>query len=110
VEEVPPAEIVEFVAAQLGLPPSAWSEYAERDQTRREHLQELQRHLGLRLLTVADYRSLAAWVTALAMQTSKGIVLVEGLRHRLDHPPLACTKSTAASLTASANAVAAHCF
>ena len=76
-EEVPPAEIVGFVAAQLGLPVSAWSEYAKRDQTRREHLQELQRHSGLRLLSVADYRCLAGWVTTLAMQTSKGIVLVQ---------------------------------
>jgi TnpA family transposase len=69
VEEVPPAEIVGFVAAQVGLPASAWLKYAKRDQTRREHLQELQRHSGLRLLTVADYRSLAGWVTTLAMQT-----------------------------------------
>src|SRR5258708_9476812 len=52
VEEVPRPEIVGFVAAHLGLPVSAWSEYAKRDQTRREHLQELQRHSGLRLLTV----------------------------------------------------------
>jgi hypothetical protein len=93
VEEVPPPEIVGFVAAQLNLPPSAWSEYAKRDQTRREHLQQLQRHSGLRLLTVADYRSVAAWVTALAMQTSKGIVLVEGAveemrRRRLLLPPI----------------------
>jgi hypothetical protein len=43
-EEVPRAEIVGFVAAQLGLPTSAWSEYAKPDQTRREQLQELQRH------------------------------------------------------------------
>jgi TnpA family transposase len=93
VEEVPPPEIVGFVGAQLNLPPSAWSEYAKRDQTRREHLQELQRHSGLRLLTVADYRSVAAWVTALAMQTSKGIVLVDGAveemrRRRLLLPPI----------------------
>jgi hypothetical protein len=31
----------------------------------------------LRLLSVADYRCLAGWVTTLAMQTSKGIVLVQ---------------------------------
>jgi Domain of unknown function (DUF4158) len=79
VEEIPPPEIIGFVAAQLGLPASAWLEYAKRDQTRREQLQELQRHSGLRLLAVADYRRLAGWVTTLAMQTSKGIVLVQGV-------------------------------
>jgi TnpA family transposase len=40
--ETPPAELLAFLAQQLGLSASAWARYAERDETRREHLAELQ--------------------------------------------------------------------
>lgn len=33
----PPAALLDFVATQLGIPSTAFAEYARRDQTRREH-------------------------------------------------------------------------
>jgi TnpA family transposase len=40
--ETPPAALLGIVAAQLQVQPALWDEYARRDETRREHLIELQ--------------------------------------------------------------------
>jgi hypothetical protein len=46
--------MVAFVAEQLGVPATAFAEYARRDQTRREYAAELQAALGLRSFRLAD--------------------------------------------------------
>jgi TnpA family transposase len=74
--ETPPAELLTFVARQLGLSAGAWASYAERDETRREHLAELQLHYGLRSFGIGHYRSLSTWLMPAAMQTNRGVVLV----------------------------------
>jgi hypothetical protein len=75
-DENPPAELLTFLARQLGLSASAWASYAERDETRREHLAELQIHYGLRSFGIGQYRSLATWLMPTALQTNRGVVLV----------------------------------
>lgn len=67
--EQPPEGMISFVAHQLGAPPAAFGNYAQRDQTRRAHVVELQRYLGLRTFGLADWRAClrvgsdAAWAT-----------------------------------------------
>jgi TnpA family transposase len=39
--ELPPNALLTMVARQLGLDPNVWVQYAEREETRREHLSEL---------------------------------------------------------------------
>src|SRR5271169_6898549 len=46
--EQPPEAMIAFVARQLGVRHVDFANYAQRDQTRREHAVELQRYLGLR--------------------------------------------------------------
>lgn len=75
--ETPHAELLNFLARQLGISPNAWASYAERDETRREHLAELQAHYGLRSFSIGQYRSLAAWLMPTALQTNRGVVLVQ---------------------------------
>jgi TnpA family transposase len=74
--ETPPQELLIFLARQLDLSSAAWASYAERDETRREHLAELQAHYGLRSFGIGQYRSLAAWLIPTALQTNRGVVLV----------------------------------
>ena len=74
--ETPPPELLNFLAWQLDLSPDAWASYAERDETRREHLAELQAHYGLRSFGIGQYRSLASWLMPTALQTNRGVVLV----------------------------------
>ncbi|WP_028215621.1 Tn3 family transposase, partial [Paraburkholderia mimosarum] len=75
----PPPALLEYVAGQLGIEPMLWKEYARRDQTRREHIIELQAALQLRLLTVDDYRPAVQALVDLATQTDKGLVLAQAL-------------------------------
>lgn len=51
-------------------------QYAEREETRREHLRELQLYLNLQPFTIGQYRSLSAWLMLVALQTDQGFVLV----------------------------------
>jgi TnpA family transposase len=55
--EHPPDAMIAFVARQLNLSPTAFSDYALRDQTRREHAVELQKQLGMRSFRLADWRA-----------------------------------------------------
>src|ERR1700730_1992455 len=80
---------------------------AERDQTRREHVLEIETALGLRSLTRALYRELAAWLLPTALATDHGLTLVttllEELRaRRIVCPPLAAIERLAGSVRARA--------
>jgi TnpA family transposase len=84
--EKPHAPIIGIVAAQLGVTPAVWDLYATRDETRREHLQELLARLGLAQFGQQHYRVLVELLLPVAMQTTQGIVLaqaaVDELRRR----------------------------
>ena len=86
VDEVPDPALMRLVTQQLTIDSSAWADYAIRDQTRREHLVELQSIFGFQPFTMTHYRSEVHRLNELAWQTDKGIVLatalVEGLRNR----------------------------
>src|SRR5258707_5889291 len=103
--EEPPAELCAFVGEQLGLDAAHFVDYAERDQTRREHALEIQAALGLRPLTRALYRELAAWLLPTALATDHGptlvATLIEELRtRRIVCPPLPAIEQVARSVRA----------
>ena len=81
--EQPPAALCAFVAEQLGLDAAHFGDYAERDQTRREHVLEIETALGLRPLTRVLYRELAAWLLPTALATDHGPTLVTTLLEEL---------------------------
>ena len=45
-----------MVAGQLKAPVENWNEYGQREQTRREHLVELQTVFGFKPFTMSHYR------------------------------------------------------
>jgi TnpA family transposase len=53
----PPEAMIAFIAHQLGIPATAFADYAQRDQTRRGHVIELQKYLRLRSFGLGDWRS-----------------------------------------------------
>src|SRR5258708_22449812 len=71
--------ILAMAAAQLKVPTGIWNFYAERDQTRREHLLELQEQFGYQAFTVAHYRRFALELDTLADQTHQGMRLAQAL-------------------------------
>src|SRR3954468_4681756 len=74
--EVPPGEVLAFVARQLGLAAASFADYGPRDQIRREHLRELETALGLRTFGLRDYRSLAGHALEMARQADRGEAIV----------------------------------
>jgi Domain of unknown function (DUF4158) len=78
-EAEPPAELLAYVAQQVGITPNAWIEYAARDETRREYTLELQSVFGYRPFTIAEYHKVRGWLTDLALQTNKALALAEHL-------------------------------
>ena len=74
-EGEPPAALLSFVARQLGVEASLWTQYAQRPSTRREHLAELQAWLKLTPFGLSDYRRFVRFLSELAQQTDRGIVL-----------------------------------
>jgi hypothetical protein len=88
--EQPPAALCAFVAEQLGLDAADFGDYAERDQTRREHVLEIETALGLRPLTRVLYRELAAWLLPTALATDHGPTLVTTLLEELRVRRIVC--------------------
>jgi hypothetical protein len=92
--EEPHAPVLKLISAQLEISTDAWPLYAQRDETRREHLLELISRLAMEQFGTNHYRSLSSWLEPTALQTTRGILLVqavvEELRRRLVIlPPLA---------------------
>jgi TnpA family transposase len=81
--EAPYPPLLGIVAAQLKVTPAAWSQYAKRDETRREHLQELLERFKLRQFDRSYYRELIDWLIALALQTTQGMVLAHAVANEL---------------------------
>ncbi|EJJ2134145.1 Tn3-like element TnAs3 family transposase, partial [Salmonella enterica] len=79
VDELPFPPLLKLVADQLKVGVESWNEYGQREQTRREHLSELQTVFGFRPFTMSHYRQAVQMLTELAMQTDKGIVLASAL-------------------------------
>jgi uncharacterized protein DUF4158 len=78
-EAEPPAELLSHVAQQVGVTSNAWTEYAARDETRREHALELQGVFGYRPFTIAEYRKVRGSLTDIALRTNKALALAEQL-------------------------------
>ncbi len=82
-EQEPDPSLLELAAAQLQLSITQWAAYGQREQTRREHLLELQAVLGFQTFTTAHYRAAVHWLMEIGLQTDKGFVLVTALIEHL---------------------------
>lgn len=80
--ENPPHAVIAFVAQQLDVSPATFADYALRDQTRREHGVELQKHLRLRSFGLADWRACLRVGADTAWATDRGEPIVQAT---LDH-------------------------
>lgn len=76
---VPPDYFLSYVSQQVSVKPTLWAEYARRDETRREHVLELQAAFGYRPFTAEEYRLRRGALIELALQTNKAIVIVQQL-------------------------------
>lgn len=61
-DEVIPAELTEYLAAQLGLKPADLIDYAHRPETRREHLTDIRAIYGYKMFSGGGARDLKGWL------------------------------------------------
>ena len=83
VDEPPFPPLLKLVADQIKVNIESWGEYGQREQTRREHLVELQTVFSFQPFTMSHYRQAVHTLTELAMQTDKGIVLASAFIEHL---------------------------
>jgi hypothetical protein len=74
--EIPSEHLIAFIADQLRINPKAFEQYAQRDETRREHLAELQAYLGVRPFGREDYRTMTRIAFNESIGTDRGDAIV----------------------------------
>jgi len=77
--EVPPANMLSFIAGQLGCDLTTLDGYARREETRWEHLGELQAYLGVRPFQREDYRVVTKVAVEQATGTDRGHAIVSAM-------------------------------
>jgi TnpA family transposase len=77
--ENPPWDMLRFIGEQIGVSPTAFPEYAQRDETRWEHLGELYQYLGVRPFVRSDYRATVRVALHEAAGTDRGDAIVAGM-------------------------------
>ena len=96
--EIPPTEMVDFIAGQIGLPAGLIDMYLGHEQTRRRHAAELQDKLKLRPFSARRRHELAAWLLTVALETDRLVLLATALveemrQRRIVLPPMATIES-----------------
>jgi TnpA family transposase len=84
IHEDPPRSLLKLIADQLKIGIERWNEYGKREQTRRDHLIELQVAFGFQpFTTTRHYRAAVYNLAELARQTDKGVILATALMDEL---------------------------
>lgn len=78
-----PENVVAFVADQLDLSPAALSDYADRDETRWDHLPQVMDHLGFRRLKASGRKDLVVWLGERALEQDRPSLLLQQACERL---------------------------
>ena len=79
VDETPPPDVLTFIATQLGDDPRAFDDYAQRQQTRRAHLGELQAYLGVGPFRHDDKRAVVHVAIEQATGSDRGDAIVSAM-------------------------------
>ena len=75
-KEAPPAYMLAFIADQLRIDPNDFVDYAQRGETRREHLGELQAYLWVQPFGRQNYRIMARIAFNESIGTDRGEAIV----------------------------------
>ncbi|MEV3308218.1 Tn3 family transposase [Paenibacillus larvae] len=71
-----PNRVVDYIANQLNIDAKEINRYAEREQTKHEHLDEIRQEYGFRNFTIRDYRSVSQTLLQHALENGNAIYLI----------------------------------
>ncbi len=72
-----PEGLLKFVAKQIGVDHKVYEEYAKREPTRREHLEEIRKEYGYRNFTILDYRRIPKFLQPYALENGNTMYLIQ---------------------------------
>lgn len=79
VDESPNVPLLNMVARQLNISTDCWIDYGRREQTRRDHIAEIESLFGFQTFRAPHYRQAIHVLDELAKQTDKGVVIATAL-------------------------------
>lgn len=94
-DEAPPADMLAFIASQVRCDPAEFSAYARRDETRWEHLGELQTYLAARPFRREDTRAVVQVAIEQATGSDRGDAIVSAMTAYLQGQRILLPASTA---------------
>lgn len=71
-----PDNLIKYIANQINVDPDVYSSYAQRDTTRREHLEEIRQLYGYRNFNNSDYRTVSNALLKSALENGNAMYLV----------------------------------
>jgi TnpA family transposase len=71
--------LLEFVSQQLNIHPFHWLKYSAHPETKRDHAHEVLAYLTLTSFSLKHFRPSLYYLSDLALQTDKGVVLAQAL-------------------------------
>jgi len=80
-----PKTFIDFVAEQIEDYPTEFIEYAQRDETRREHQLILAKFFGLLTFKTHHFKELVRWLVPIAFDNPRSVFLVGALLNEMQH-------------------------
>lgn len=78
-----PENLISYVAKQINVEPNVFSLYAQRDTTRREHLEEIRQVFGYINFDKSDYRKVSSTLLESALENGNTMYLIRNAIERL---------------------------
>lgn len=78
-----PVPVISFLSRQLAVSPSVFASYGERSQTRTDHLQEIEQHLGFHKASPTEKAEIERWLRERALEHDRPLLLLQLLCERL---------------------------
>ena len=78
-----PPSVVKYVASQLGIDPQEITRYGQREQTRTDHVKNVESYLGFRSAEGVDMHELSQWLVERALEHDKPTLLLQMASERL---------------------------
>ncbi|MEX1028913.1 MAG: DUF4158 domain-containing protein [Paenibacillaceae bacterium] len=71
-----PQTVLRYIAKQIGVEADVFSLYAQREPTRREHLEEIRQAYGYRNFTLREYRTISQTIFKYALENGNSVYLL----------------------------------
>lgn len=81
---ITPPSVVKYVASQLGIDPQEIIRYGQREQTRTDHVKNVEAYLGFRRAEDVDLHELSQWLVKRALEHNKPTLLLQMASEKLN--------------------------